>query len=130
MKPNRAKRDNYIHAVQRLAEAIADYRTYPIDTVRDGVIQRFEFTFELAWKSLKEYMMEAGLSHDLQFPKMILKEAYAAELIDDEKVWLSMLESRNMTSHIYDDHTAAKVANAIITRYLPELQRLAEIYQK
>ena len=50
----RTKRDNYLRAVQRLGEALEEYAANPTDTVRDGVIQRFEFTFDLAWKSLKE----------------------------------------------------------------------------
>lgn len=56
----RTKRDNYLRAVQRLGEALEEYAANPTDTVRDGVIQRFEFTFDLAWKSLKEYMQDQG----------------------------------------------------------------------
>ena len=113
----KTKRDNFVNAVQRLAEAVTDYHNIPNDTVRDGMIQRFEFTFELGWKALKEYMLDAGMQ--------MLREAYAAELIDDEGVWLDMLNARNQTSHIYDDHTAAVIAAKIQKAYLPELQKLA-----
>ncbi|MDO4271948.1 MAG: nucleotidyltransferase substrate binding protein, partial [Candidatus Saccharibacteria bacterium] len=75
MKPNKSKRDNFLDAVQRLAEGVADYHNIPNDTVRDGMIQRFEFTFELAWKALKEYMIDAGVQNTLQFPKQVLREA-------------------------------------------------------
>ena len=75
----RTKRDNYLRAVQRLGEALEEYAANPTDTVRDGVIQRFEFTFDLAWKSLKEYMQDQGATTPLQFPKQVLREAYAAE---------------------------------------------------
>ena len=105
----RTKRDNYLRAVQRLGEALEEYAANPTDTVRDGVIQRFEFTFDLAWKSLKEYMQDQGATTPLQFPKQVLREAYAAELIDDERLWLDMLDARNSTSHIYDDRQAAAV---------------------
>ena len=74
----RTKRDNYLRAVQRLGEALEEYAANPTDTVRDGVIQRFEFTFDLAWKSLKEYMQDQGATTPLQFPKQVLREAYAA----------------------------------------------------
>ena len=94
----RTKRDNYLRAVQRLGEALEEYAANPTDTVRDGVIQRFEFTFDLAWKSLKEYMQDQGATTPLQFPKQVLREAYAAELIDDERLWLDMLDARNSTS--------------------------------
>ena len=126
----RTKRDNYLRAVQRLGEALEEYAANPTDTVRDGVIQRFEFTFDLAWKSLKEYMQDQGATPPLQFPKQVLREAYAAELIDDEGVWLDMLNARNQTSHIYDDHTAAVIAAKIQNAYLPELQKLAARWEK
>ena len=88
----KTKRDNFVNAAHRLAEAVTDYQNIRNDTVRDGMIQRFEFTFELGWKALKEYMLDAGMQNTLQFPKQVLREAYAAELIDDEGVWLDMLE--------------------------------------
>ena len=137
----KTKRDNFVKAAHRLAEAVTDYQNIRkesieeynqthSDTVRDGVIQRFEFTFELGWKALKEYMLDAGMQNTLQFPKQVLREAYAAELIDDESVWLDMLNARNQTSHIYDDHTAAVIAAKIQNAYLPELQKLAARWEK
>ena len=66
----------------------------------------------------------------MQFPKQVLREAYAAELIDSESVWLDMLNARNMTSHIYDDHTAALVAYKIQNVYLPALRDLAHLWEK
>lgn len=124
----RTKRDNYLRAVQRLGEALEEYATNPTDTVRDGVIQRFEFTFDLAWKSLKEYMQDQGATTPLQFPKQVLREAYAAELIDDERLWLDMLDARNSTSHIYDDRQAAAVMSGVQERYYKALRALASLY--
>ena len=121
----RTKRDNYLRAVQRLGEALEEYAA---DTVRDGVIQRFEFTFDLAWKSLKEYMQDQGATTPLQFPKQVLREAYAAELIDDERLWLDMLDARNSTSHIYDDRQAAAVMSGVQERYYKALRALASLY--
>ena len=92
------------------------------------MIQRFEFCFELAWKSLKEYMTEQGVS-DLQFPKQVLQEAYAAGLIDDQAIWLEMLRSRNSMSHIYDDELATRIAQRIDAVFLPVLQTLAQTFQ-
>ena len=88
MKPNRTNQTNFIKATHRLEEAVVDYRNIPINTVRDGVIQRFEFTFELAWKALKEYMLEADIANTMLFPKQVLREAYAINLIDGESIWL------------------------------------------
>lgn len=130
MRLNKTKQINFIQATHRLEEAIVDYRNIPIDTVRDGVIQRFEFTFELAWKTLQEYMLEAGMANTMQFPKQVLHEAYAANLIDGESIWLDMLQARNTTPHIYDDHVAAIIVGKVQSVYLPELQKLAARWEK
>ena len=71
MKPNRTKQSNFINAAHRLEEAVVDYQNIPNDTVRDGMIQRFEFTFELAWKALKEYMLEAGMANTGTIPNSV-----------------------------------------------------------
>lgn len=89
----------------------------------DATIQRFEFTFELSWKFLKDYLYEKGL--DLYYPKDVLKEAFAAGLIDHESVWSTMLSDRNLTLHTYDE----KLADAIYMRirnYVPEFKNLLE----
>lgn len=123
------KCENFCRAVVRLQEAVAEYEKTPASTVlRDGVIQRFEFTFELAWKSLKEYMEDQGAARDMNFPKEVLKAAYAAGLIQNDGVWLDMLASRNITSHIYDDAQAAQVMSSIRDRYLAPLLELAAFY--
>lgn len=74
MSPRKTKRGNFLRAVSRLEAAVQDYQQYNMESIRDGMIQRFEFSFELAWKSLKEYMAEQGVA-DLQFPKQVLQEA-------------------------------------------------------
>lgn len=122
------KRDNFLKAVQRLTEALEEYRTRPSELARDGVIQRFEFTFELSWKALKEHMEDLGAS-GLQFPKQVLKEAYRGGLISNEKVWLSMLDARNMTSHIYNSDQAAKILAAIRDEYTAELLSLVPLFK-
>lgn len=124
------KIENFRRAVERLQEALADSAQNPESTViRDGVIQRFEFTFELAWKSLREYMADQGADMSgVVFSKQVFKAAYAAQLIDDEQVWLDMLTSRNITSHVYDDQQAAQVVADIRSRYIAPLAALAASY--
>ena len=125
------KCENFCRAVVRLSEALAEYAGTPGSTViRDGVIQRFEFTFELAWKSLREYMEDQGADmNGIVFSKQVFKAAYAAQVIGDEQVWLDMLASRNVTSHVYDDTQAAQVVSAIRDRYISPLTELAQFYQ-
>lgn len=125
------KCENFCRACTRLNEALQEYGDFPESTVvRDGVIQRFEFTFELGWKSLKEYMEDQGAAGEFQFPKGVLKAAYAAGLISDADVWLDMLASRNVTSHIYDDAQAAQVLDAIRNCYFDPLNALKEFYRR
>ena len=125
------KCENFCKAVVRLSEALTDLEKQPNSTViRDGVIQRFEFTFELAWKSLRDYMADQGADMtSIVFSKQVFKAAYAANLIDDSQVWLDMLDSRNITSHVYDDEQANQVAIAIRDRYITAFTTLALLYQ-
>lgn len=92
----------------------------------DATIQRFEFTFELAWKCLKDYFFDKGLV--LNYPKEVLKEAYATGFIDDEALWIKMLLDRNMTSHTYDEKLADEIYRHI-RNYVPALKRLMEKIQ-
>ena len=126
------KVENYCKAVARLNEALPALAQQPDSTIiRDGIIQRFEFTFELAWKSLKEYMEDQGADmNGIVFSKQVFKAAYAAQIINDFKVWLDMLESRNITSHVYDDKQAAEVVADICSRYIAPLTALAAFYQE
>lgn len=87
----------------------------------DATIQRFEFTFELAWKFLKDYFLEKGLP--LNYPKEVIKEAFSIGLVDNERLWLQMLSDRNMTSHTYDEKLADEIYARIKT-YVPELKIL------
>ena len=126
------KVENYRKAVERLREALSDSAQNPESTViRDGVIQRFEFTFELAWKSLREYLEDQGADMSgIVFSKQVFKAAYAAQIISDQQVWLDMLASRNITSHVYDDAQAAQVVADIRNRYIGPLTVLAERYMQ
>lgn len=125
------KIENYLKAVQRLEEANTEYlKNLDNDVIRDGLIQRFEFTFELAWKASKEYLIDQGFSNDLNFPKQVLRTAYENHMIDDEEVWLKMLESRNRSSHIYDDRIAASIAENITNSFLSVLKKLADYFNE
>ncbi|AEK74201.1 nucleotidyltransferase [Rickettsia conorii subsp. heilongjiangensis] len=91
----------------------------------DATIQRFELTFELAWKFLKEYFSQKGTV--LHYPKEVIKkEAFVAGIINDESLWIYMLTDRNMTSHTYDKKLADEIYNRI-RNYVPELKKLLNI---
>ncbi len=89
---------------------------------KDGVIQRFEFTFELLWKALKIYLEFKGIQ--TKTPRDSLKEAFRIQLIDKEEIFLNMLEDRNKTSHIYDQQTSEEIFERIKTEYLSAIGSL------
>lgn len=124
MKENNNKFHNFIKALDRLKEGLFQYDERN-ELLRDGIIQRFEFTFELTWKTLKELFEDEGLI-DLNSPKSVLKEAFLAGLIHDEKLWLNMLMDRNITSHIYDGRKADEICKNIQEKYMEALEDLKE----
>ena len=109
----------------KLTVFLPEYEKYGISSARDGVIQRFEFCTELAWKSAREYLLEEGYT-DINSPKAVMKEAYSSNLIDDEKIWVELLYSRNLTSHIYDEGTASEIYYNIRDKYTLLFKKLIE----
>ncbi|MFN3693716.1 MAG: nucleotidyltransferase substrate binding protein [Ignavibacterium sp.] len=89
----------------------------------DGVIQRFEFTFELMWKTLRLFLLSEGIITNS--PREALKEAFRFGLISDEECFIDMLEDRNQTSHIYSEEISKSILNRIKKNYLPVLNKLS-----
>jgi len=89
---------------------------------KDGVIQRFEFTFELLWKALKIYLEYNGI--EVRTPRNSLKEAFRINLFDDEEIFLDMLADRNLTSHIYDKETSEEIFDRIKAVYIPAIEKV------
>ncbi len=95
------------NAYERLKEAL-ELKVDVADIVIDAAIQRFEFTFELSWKTVKRFaeILGAGKCNSA---RSCIKLAYRLGWIDDEKRWLSLLEARNLTSHTYNQQVAKEV---------------------
>ncbi len=89
---------------------------------RGGLVQFYEITIELAWKLLKDYLTEDGFI--IKSPREAIKQAFQSEIIENGRTWLEALESRNLTSHIYDEKTAIKVATEIREKYFLILTQL------
>lgn len=110
-------------AAARLAEAVAQPES---EMIRDAAIQRFEFTFEVVWKTLKLFLERQG--HECGGPRSTLKKAFAEGLIttpDEADVWLQMLEDRNLTSHAYDQTLAERIYRNIAQDYSSRLGAMA-----
>ena len=110
------------NAVSRLEEAIEDSKKYKIESLKDGVIQRFEFSVELSWKTLKNYLENEGVIN-ITTPKQSLREAFAKEILKVPEIWIEMLNDRNLTSHIYDSSISDKIYENIVKKYFEEIKR-------
>lgn len=94
------------------------------DLEQEGVIQRFEFCYELAWKTMKDFLDEQGAVVEPLTPRAVIKAAYAAEIISDGQVWIDMMLHRNILSHNYDSSNFKEVLTALVDHYLQAFRQL------
>lgn len=118
---------NYHKACSRLVEVTESDRF--IDDLTEleleGVVQRFEYTFELAWKVLQDLLLYKGYEFMLG-PNGTLKMAFEDGLISDHDGWRKMAKSRNLLSHVYDQEEVFPIIRMIYSEYVPLLKRLDE----
>jgi len=121
---------NYNKALKKLSEAVAYVRKDPenqelikgkpqeiVDEIlKEGLIQRFEYTHELAWNLMKDFLSEVG-NITTYGSKDATREAFKAELITNGDVWMEMIESRNKTSHTFNQETADEIFTKILMAY-------------
>ena len=112
-------------ALNRFAEALQENQSSNPLAI-DGSIQRFEFCVELMWKNLKRFLEIQGKV--TKTPKQALQEAFAIGWINNESIWLSMLEDRNLTSHTYNDETANDIYSKL-QEYYQELKQLYKLLE-
>ena len=91
---------------------------------KEGVIQRFEYCFELAWKTVKDYLEGNGFVFAIVTPRQVVKDAFAAKVIGDGQVWIDMLDHRNLLSHTYSLATFDEAVETIHLRYLAAMENL------
>ena len=96
--------------------------------VGEGVIQRFEYTWELAWKTLADILADEGKVIPSLTPKSVVRAAFAAEIISDGDAWMEALNARNLMSHTYDFKVFREVIVAIRQRYLALFEDLYDRY--
>ena len=109
--------EDFERAIKKLKEVLDLRKT---EITRDSAIKRFEICFDLAWKSIKVYAKSQGV--ECYSPRDCFKTAFQLKLIDYEHDWLKMIESRNLTTHLYKEEYADKV-------YL-DLQNYLELFKK
>lgn len=101
--------EQFANALERLKEVMVMPKT---DIIRDSAIQRFEFTVDLAWKMIKEYLEEKkGIL--CSSPKDCIREAYRQGLIEYDESWIKLIDARNMTAHMYNEKMADDIYNKL-----------------
>jgi len=108
-------------ALKKLSDAIGYVKNKPKEEVldeilKDGIIQRFEYTHELAWNVMKDFLLEIG-DVTLYGSKDATREAFKTELIKSGDVWMEMIKSRNKTSHTYNEEIAQEIYLKILNEY-------------
>lgn len=123
--------ENYCKAVNHLKVAIDENKQTNSDLIKEGIIQRFEMTHELAWKLMKDILVEAG-EQDVFGSRIVTKRAFNLGLISEGDVWMEMIESRNRTVHTYNASILETEFSKIIDQYLPLFMAFEQriFYQK
>jgi nucleotidyltransferase substrate binding protein (TIGR01987 family) len=117
---------NYKKAVFQLTEFLEKPELNKFEV--QGLIQCFEYTFELAWKTAKDYLEAQGFS--IKSPRQTIQTAFQTELIPNGHVWIDALEKRNLMAHTYDENTIKEAEGLIRDKYYSMLKALQDELEK
>ena len=112
---------NYEKALHQLIDAIKTNGENPVDIIKEGIIQRFEFTHELGWKVLKDYLEYEGFQN-ITGSRSATREAFNKGLIQNGQIWMDMIESRKLTVHTYQHTILEEEFLKIIKIYFPQFK--------
>ena len=127
MKRFEERQSDYKKALLKLKEALQEE---PTEIVIDGILHRYEFTFELAWKTIKDYLEYMGIVNKVGSPRENIQLAYQQGIINDGELWIEMMLSRNSLSHVYDEETSRKIYNDIKNKYIQAFEKLEEKFEE
>lgn len=118
---------NFDRAFMLLRSALEDRQLEAYSPLeQEGIIQRFKYAYELAWKTMKDYLEANGVVIQPVTAREVIKQAFAAKLVDDGQVWIDMMSHRNQLAHTYDFSKFRQVLEAVQARYCPAMERLHE----
>jgi nucleotidyltransferase substrate binding protein (TIGR01987 family) len=121
---------NYKRALKQLKNAVElSQQRCLTDLEAQGLIKSFEYTHELAWKTLKDFLQEKGNSQ-IYGSKDTTRKAFQLELIQNGDVWMDMIKSRNLSSHTYNSKTVDRITNSILKSYFSEFMALENTMSK
>lgn len=120
--------DNYLRAMQTFGRGVelAEKRDLS-ELEQQGLVQGFEFTHELAWNVLKDYLEDAGVSGIIG-SKGATREAFKNGLLENGEAWMDMIKARNLSSHTYNIETAEEIVENILTRFYPAFEQFAKTF--
>lgn len=120
----RQRFQNYQKALGQLVSALSQYDEHAEALIKEGILQRFEFTHELAWKVLKDYLEYEG-HQGITGSRSASRLAFSLGLLSDGQVWMDMIESRNRTVHTYDERVLEQEFAKVQQAYAAALSELA-----
>lgn len=110
---------NYKKALAKLGEAVQLDAERPLSELeRQGIIQAFEFTHELAWKVMQDFFIYQG-NTEIRGSKDATRQAFSVELITDGEHWMEMIKNRNLSSHTYNEEISAEIYRNIVEAFYP-----------
>ncbi len=121
------RKKEYENALSRLDEAL---KIEPNEVIIDGILHRFEFTFELAWKTIKDYLEYMGISEGTGSPRENIRLAFKQQIVSDGELWIEMMLSRNLLTHLYDEKESRMVYEKIKTSYIYAFFELRDKFEK
>lgn len=115
--------NNFKRAISLLRSALEERALSEYSNLeQEGIIQRFEYTLELAWKVLKDRMEEDGIIIDTISPKGVIRQAFNSKYINNPEIWMHMIGDRNLLSHTYDFDRFSVILQTVKSEYLPVLE--------
>lgn len=120
------KLELFLKAYTALEKGIVEYNNNPnSEVMKAGIIKMYEFTWELSWKTLKEFIEDQNIEF-LPSPRQTIKEAYQLNLLENDETWMSILDDRNVMNHTYDQMKADVLVPKIINEYFDSFKVLKE----
>jgi nucleotidyltransferase substrate binding protein (TIGR01987 family) len=120
---------NYTRAVSLLSQALENSVDSLNQLEQEGAIQRFEYTFELAWKTVKDRLESDGIVLETISPRSVLRTAFESRYINEIDLWMNMVNDRILMSHTYDFEQFYEILITVKESYLPLLLALKESFQ-
>jgi nucleotidyltransferase substrate binding protein (TIGR01987 family) len=119
--------ENFDRALSLLKDALSRGPSALNQLEKEGAVQRFEYTLELAWKTVKDYLEQSGVVLSAVTPRQVIKDAFAARILDDGQTWIDMIDHRNLLSHTYDAAKFEEAVEAIHGRYLAAFAQVRDL---